>query len=144
MRSNSWVGTLKGSAAQTVFDAFLALENETIYGLGLTKTGQNLLITGKRSGKKDIEIQLKNQQDQKIAKCTGSLDFQEKNGMSITGNYSDSAASGTFEMRKIGGGLDDNAGELIPPNYTINARNTIRANPLDQTTSKNLFKNPRW
>jgi hypothetical protein len=114
-----------------VFDAFLALENETIYGLGLTKTGQNLLLTGKRSGKKEIELQVKNLQDQKISKCTGSLDFQEKNGMSITGTYSDPAGSGTFEMRKIGGGLDDNAGELIPPNYTINARNTVRVNTLD-------------
>jgi hypothetical protein len=64
--------------------------------------------------------------------------------MSITGTYSEQGGSGTFEMRKLGGGLEDNAGELIPPNYTINARNTVRVNTLDQNSTKNLFKNPRW
>ena len=144
MRSTQWVGTLKGQNSQNIFDANLALENENIYGIGLTKTNQNLLITGKRNGKKDVEIQLTNMQDQKVTKCTGSLNFQEKNGMSITGTYSEQGGSGTFEMRKLGGGLEDNAGELIPPNYTINARNTVRVNTLDQNSTKNLFKNPRW
>jgi hypothetical protein len=63
MRSTQWVGTLKGQNSQNIFDANLALENENIYGIGLTKTNQNLLITGKRNGKKDVEIQLTNMQD---------------------------------------------------------------------------------